>query len=97
MALLRLPYVRTYRDRHGRLRRYLRRRGHPDAPLPGEIGSEEFMRAYQAALGAPAKRSSPHAAGTFAKLVEDYYASVEFANLKPSSRSTYRLVLSLIL
>ena len=67
MALLRLPYVRTYRDRHGRLRRYLRRRGHPDAPLPGEIGSEEFMRAYQAALGAPAKRSSPHAAGTFAK------------------------------
>ena len=91
MALLRLPYVRTYRDRHGRLRRYLRRRGHPDVPLPGEIGSEEFMRAYQAALGAPAKRSSPHAAGTFAKLVEDYYASVEFANLKPSSRSTYRL------
>jgi integrase len=93
VALLRLPYVRTYRDRHGRLRRYLRRRGHPDVPLPGEIGSEEFMRAYQAALGAPAKRPSPHAAGTFAKLVEDYYASVEFANLKPSSRSTYRLVL----
>lgn len=47
MALLRLPYVRTYRDRHGRLRRYLRRRGHPDVPLPGEIGSEEFMRAYK--------------------------------------------------
>ena len=93
MALLRLPYVRTYRDRHGRLRRYLRRRGHPDVPLPGEIGSEEFMRAYQAALGAPAKRPSPHAAGTLAKLVEDYYRSVEFVNLKPSSRSLYRAVL----
>ena len=93
MALLRLPYVRTYRDRHGRLRRYFRRRGQPDTPLPGEIGSEEFMRAYQAALGAAPKRLSPHAAGTLSKLVEEYYQSVEFANLKPSSRSLYRLIL----
>ena len=90
MALLRLPYVRTYRDRHGRLRRYLRRRGHPDVPLPGDVGSEEFMRAYQSALETP---RSPHVAGTLARLVEDYYGSVEFANLKPSSRSLYRLVL----
>jgi hypothetical protein len=51
VALLRLSYVRTYRDRHGRLRRYFRRRGQPDTPLPGEIGSEEFMYAYQTALG----------------------------------------------
>ncbi len=93
MALLRLPYVRSYRDRHGRVRRYLRRRGHPDIPLPGEVGGEEFMRVYQAALGEPAKKASPHAAGTLAKLVENYYASVEFTNLKPSSRSTYRLIL----
>lgn len=93
MALLRLPYVRTYRDRHGRLRRYFRRRGQPDKPLPGEIGSEEFMGAYQAALGAVPKRLSPHAAGTLAKLVEDYYSSVEFVNLKPSSRLLYRTVL----
>jgi hypothetical protein len=51
------------------------------------------MAAYQAALGAPAKPASRHAAGTLALLVENYYSSVEFANLKPSSRSTYRLVL----
>ena len=93
MALLRLPYVRTYRDRHGRLRRYFRRRGQPDIPLPGEVGSEQFVAAYQAALGAPTKPPSPHAAGTLAKLVEDYYRSVEFVNLKPSSRSLYRTVL----
>jgi enterobacteria phage integrase len=90
VALLRLPYVRTYRDRHGRLRRYLRRRGHP---LPGDVGSEEFMRVYQSALEMPRKRPSPRAAGTLARLVEDYYGSVEFANLKPSSRALYRLVL----
>jgi enterobacteria phage integrase len=93
VALLRLPYVRTYRDRHGRLRRYLRRRGHPDVPLPGDVGSEEFMRAYQSALETPRNRPSPHAAGTLARLIEDYYGSVEFANLKPSSRALYRLVL----
>ena len=65
----------------------------PDTPLPGAVGSEEFMRAYQTALGAPARPLSPHAAGTLAKLVEDYYRSVEFVNLKPSSRSLYRAVL----
>ena len=96
MALLRLPYVRTYRDRHGRLRRYFRRRGQPDTPLPGEVGSEEFMAVYQAALGAPARPPSPHAVGSLAKLVESYYGSVEFSNLKPSSSSTYRIVLDSI-
>jgi hypothetical protein len=63
VALLRLRYVRTYRDRRGRLRRYFRRRGQPDIPLPGEIGSEEFMYAYQTALGAAPRRNSSHAAG----------------------------------
>jgi integrase len=96
VALLRLPYVRTYRDRHGRLRRYFRRRGQPDTPLPGEIGSEEFMSAYQAALGGALKPAGRHAIGTLARLVENYYGSVEFANLKPVSRSTYRLVLDAI-
>jgi enterobacteria phage integrase len=96
VALLRLPYVRTYRDRHGRLRRYFRRHGQPDTPLPGEIGSEEFMLAYQAALGGLPKRQSPHAAGTLSRLIEEYYQAVEFANLKPSSRSRYRLILDSI-
>jgi integrase len=97
VALLRLPYVRSYRDRHGRLRRYFRRRGCRDIPLPGDVGSEDFMRAYQAALGEPTKRPSPHAAGTLAKLTEDFYRSIEFANLKPSSRKLYRLVLDPII
>ena len=96
MALLRLSYVRTYRDRHGRLRRYFRRRGQPDTPLPGEVGSDEFMFAYQAAFGTAPRRHSRHAVGTLSRLVEEYYQSVEFANLKPSSRSRYRLILDSI-
>jgi integrase len=51
------------------------------------------MDAYQAALEAPAKPKSPHAAGTFAKLVEDYYRSIEFGNLKPRSQRLYRICL----
>jgi hypothetical protein len=40
------PHVHTFRDRHGRLRRYFRRRGEKAIPLPGDPGSEEFVAAY---------------------------------------------------
>lgn len=93
MTLLKLPYVKTYRDRHGRVRHYFHRRSQRDVALPGPVGSEQFMRAYQSAFGTPPKPISPHASGTLAKLVEDYYRSIEFANLKPSSQSLYRSVL----
>jgi hypothetical protein len=45
-----LAYVKTYRDRHGKVRRYFRRPGFKPIPLPGLPGSAEFMQAYQAAL-----------------------------------------------
>jgi integrase len=93
MTWLKLPYVKTYRDRHGRVRRYFHRRGQRDVPLPGPVGSEQFMQAYQAALDARSIRPSRHAIGTLAKLVEDYYRSVEFTNLKPASKKAYRLCL----
>jgi hypothetical protein len=93
VTFLKLPYVKVYRDRHGRVRRYFHRRGSPDVALPGAVGSPEFMAAYQAASDAPAKHSSPHAAGTFARLLEDYYRSVEFANLKPNSQRLYHICL----
>lgn len=93
MTVLKLPYVKVYRDRHGRLRRYVRRRGQSDLPLPGLPGSAEFMAVYQAALNEPARPRSPHASGTLAKLVEDYYRSAEFSNLAKSSKRLYRLCL----
>ena len=51
MTSVRLAYVHEYRDRHGRIRRYFRRRGYKKVMLPGLPGSSEFMEAYRAALG----------------------------------------------
>ena len=45
-----LAYVKVYRDRHGKLRRYFRRPGFKAVSLPGLPGSAEFMEVYQAAL-----------------------------------------------
>lgn len=94
MATLKLPYVHEYRDRHGKLRRYVRRRGFPRISLPGLPGSPAFMAVYQEAIAsiAPAPRSR-HAAGTLGNLVTDFFKSAEFANLKASSQAVYRVVL----
>ena len=49
MTRLRLEFIHEYPDRHGKLRRSLRRRGSKQIPLPGSPGSvPEFMQAYQA-------------------------------------------------
>ena len=54
MTRLRLEYVHEYRDRHGKLRRYVRRPGSQRVPLPGLPGSPEFMHTYQEAISGPA-------------------------------------------
>ena len=51
MANLRLRYVIEDVDRYGNVRVYFRRKGQAKIRLPGLPGTEEFMRAYQAALG----------------------------------------------
>ena len=43
-------WVQTFVDRHGRQRRYLRRKGCPSIPLKGFIGSDEFDESYNKAL-----------------------------------------------
>jgi integrase len=96
MTLLRLKYVKIYRDRHGTVRRYFRRRGQKDLPLKGDPGTAEFMLAYQAALGTRVPMVDETKAGTFARLITDYCRSAAFANLKPSSQKLYRLVLDRI-
>jgi hypothetical protein len=57
-----LRYVLSFTDRHGHRRHYYRRRGQKLVPLPGELGSPEFNRAYEVASGgkvkAATKRSS---------------------------------------
>ena len=45
-----LKFVDRFVDRHGRPRHYFRRDRGARVLLPGEPGSTEFMRAYEAAL-----------------------------------------------
>jgi integrase len=93
MAVVRIPYVKVYTDRSGRVRRYFRKPGRKAMPLPGVPGSAEFMAAYQAALGEPAQRPNSRAAGTVGALICDYLQSAAFSNLKPESRRVYRGIL----
>jgi integrase len=91
MAQLRLRYVNEYVDRTGKLRRYFRR-GSTRGPLPGDVGSPEFMAAYQAMLGdKPA--ATTKISGSLGLLITEFYASRDFRNLKASSKQTYRAAL----
>jgi hypothetical protein len=99
MTRIKLKYVNEYRDRHGRVRWYFRRRGR-STPLPGLPGSIEFMAAYQAALAvvAPPPPSPKHViAGSLAAVAAGYLRSADFANLSPSSQRSYRTALKPIL
>jgi hypothetical protein len=97
MTRIKLPFVHEYRDRHGKLRRYVRRPGARRVALPGLPGSPEFMQAYQDAMTGPVlprQRSRP---GTLAALAAAFFSSAEFANLAASSQATYRLALDPVL
>jgi integrase len=89
MSRLPLKFVHAFRDRHGKLRHYFRK-GAKRVALPGLVGSEEFMAAYAAALGADA--SSPQIGesrtlpGTVGALVVRYYQSAEWNGLKHNTR-----------
>src|SRR6516225_8119272 len=94
MTRLRLEYVHEYLDRHGKLRRYVRRPGSRRVPLPGIPGSPEFMQAYQEAVTSAEPVARIRAkTGTLGALATDFYQSTNFANLSSSSRATYRWVL----
>jgi integrase len=97
MTKIRLPYIHEYHDRHGKLRRYVRRPGSRAIALPGLPGSPEFMQAYQDAMSGPVLRPRTVKAGTLAALAAEFFGSTEFANLKASSQATYRLTLGRVL
>jgi integrase len=96
MTHIRLPYVHEFIDRHGKPRRYFRRTGFKQTPLPGLPGSAEFMEAYAAAVGTASKvkiggnRTKP---GTIADLIVAYLSSIAFTNLADETRRTRRNIL----
>lgn len=92
MAKIKLRYINEYLDGTGKVRRYFRKDG-VRVKLPGLPGSAEFMAAYQALLAQQPVPAKPHAAGSFAQLVTDFYSSNLFLNLKPNSRRIYRSAL----
>jgi integrase len=94
MTRIRLDYVHEYFDRHGRLRRYVRRPGLKSVALPGLPGSPEFMQAYQDAVhGLARTKRMRHQHGALGALTTEFYKSADFANLSNSSQATYRTVL----
>jgi len=96
LTKIRLQYIHEFRDRHGKIRRYVRLPGRKRIPLKGAPGSEEFMAIYQAALaGAPrvevgASRTRP---GTVNAAVISYLNSSAFQSLAPNTRRNQRHIL----
>jgi len=94
MAKVELPYVKRFKDRHGKVRHYFRRKGFPSMALPGLPGTREFADAYDAAL-ARDKQSAGQApkSGSVSALIIAYYQSPKFCVLEEQTQRTYRLML----
>lgn len=98
MTKMLLRYIHEFKDRHGKTRRYVRRRGFKPVPLPGDPASQEFMQAYQKAFDL---KTAPRieigaakvVAGTVSDLIARYYRSLEFTDVKASTQSTYRSII----
>lgn len=91
-------FVHEYKDRHGKIRRYVRRPGFKQMALPGMPGSPEFMETYGRAIDqATAPRIEVGAdrtkAGSISDLVVRYYRSGEFVGLKATTQATYRSII----
>lgn len=96
MARLDLPYVKAFKDRHGKPRLYFRRKGYRGVALPGKIGSVEFMTAYADAAGqhdeggAGQRKTKPK---TIRALRVAYYTTAAYKNLSGRTQHAYRLMI----
>lgn len=96
MTILRLKYIQKFKDRHGRVRYYLRRKGMKPIALP-DISDTGFLAAYQAALSIA--RPDPikvmtEGPRTFATLVSLWLISPHFRHLSPTTQTSYRRILA---
>jgi phage terminase small subunit len=95
---LRLHYINSFRDRHGKTRHYFQRPGFKSVRLPGLPGSAEFMEAYQTALaGSTAPRleigASHSRPGSVAAAVALYLGSMDFGGLARETQRDRRAIL----
>ena len=89
MASIRLKFVKAYVDRHGKVRHYFRKPGCKPVPLPGLVGSDEFMAAYGQALANTPRveiAARQTRAGSISAMVVGYFGSADFHNLAPASQ-----------
>jgi integrase len=96
MAHFKLQHVNSFRNRHGTLVHYFRKRGCKSVRLRGIPGSPEFMRAYEAAIGnaEPIVIGADRAkAGTVAATIGLMFASVAFADLADATQRLRRGIL----
>lgn len=99
MARIKLRFIQEFVDPTGKVRRYFRRHGRRICVLPGEPGSDEFMRAYAAALKSTEGIAKPQPArligrGTIAALVAEYKATAAYTQLRATTQATYSGILS---
>lgn len=94
---VRLMYVQEFRDRYGKVRRYVRRRGFKAVPLPGVPGSPEFLEAYNLALSGhrvrPAIGADRSVPGTLSAAIAAYYQHNSFLTLSATTRAMRRAIL----
>lgn len=92
LAKVRLKYVNTFRDRHGKMRAYFRRDGASIAlPPPDHPG---FAAAYDAALKETQPEPKlPRNAYSFDALAKVYFASPAFTGLKEGTQRAYKSTL----
>jgi integrase len=92
---LKLKYVTSFRDRHGKRRFFFRYRGQK-FKLPGKPGSSEFMATYARYLAAAesgelGRTDLGYLKGSIGWVIEKFLASdVGFGNLKPGTQRNYR-------
>ena len=85
---IKLPYLEQFKDRHGKLRFYVRVPGRKRIAIKHAIGTPEFMDAYQNALNASPIEAQPTRVkpGTIAELVNRYIS--ESSEFKMSAEAT---------
>lgn len=91
-----IKYVERWKDRHGKIRLYYRKRPNPRIPLRDPVGSPEFWEDYNNAKnGIDRKPSVQNRAkpDSMRWLVEQYYMSPSFKNMSPGYQKTRRGIL----